>query len=319
MAPADPLLDGAAVVVTGGGGFIGSHLVRHLSAAGAARVGVLDRRPPSPDAAVPRDPRVSFRLVALEPDARALRVHLRGVDYLFHLAALKHSDPAATAGEILATNVGATCALLEAAAAEGVKRLVFASSVYAYGRQTGPPLVETEPCRPHTVYGISKLAGELLVEHFRRRAGLDGVVLRYFFVYGPGQQGAGGREPIVPRTLRRLRRGEGAVVRGDGDQSLDYVYVDDLCRATLAALAPEAGGEVLNVGSGRPTTVRALVEAMMEATASRAPLEHEPPDETAGTARVADITRIRQRLGWSPRVTLAEGLARTLRWIEGEP
>lgn len=321
MGDLDPPLADAAVLVTGGCGFIGSHLVRHLLGAGARRVTVVDSlrfgRRQSLAASAGQAPVVPFTL-GIDPPER-LRPHLRGVDYVFHLAAIKHNAAGVSAGEILAANVDGTCALLDLAADEKVRKVVFASSVHAYGRAAGPPLVESEPSHPITVYGISKLSGELLLEHFRRQRGLHSVALRYFFVFGPGQAAGVVREPVVPRTLRRLLRGEGPVLHGDGAQVLDYVYVDDVCRATLAALAPEAGGTVLNVGSGRGQAVRELLEAMMEATGRRLPVERASADDTAATSRVADISRIRGLLGWSPEVSLPEGLRRTLDSIAREP
>jgi len=321
MGDLDPPLARANVLVTGGCGFIGSHLVRHLLAAGASRITVVDSlrsgRRPNLAGHAPDVPVVPFTLGVDAPER--LRPHLRGVDYVFHLAALKHNTAGVSSGELLAANVDGTCALLELAADEKVRKVVFASSVYAYGRAAGPPLVESEPSPAVTVYGISKLCGELLLEHFRRQRGLHSVALRYFFVFGPGQAAGAGREPVIPGTLRRLLRRESPVLRGDGAQVLDYVYVDDVCRATLAALAPETGGVVLNVGSGQGVAVRELVEAMIDIAGRRLPVAHEPADDTAATSRVADISRIRGLLGWSPEVSLPEGLRRTLDSIAREP
>jgi UDP-glucose 4-epimerase len=210
--------------------------------------------------------------------------------------------------------------LFRAARDASVKRLVFASSVYAYGRTCGGPLSESETPAPDTVYGISKLAGEHLGAHFAARGGPAFVALRYFFTYGPRQTPLHGRPSFIVRNLERLARSEAPVVRGDGAQVLDYVYVDDVVTATLHAMASGVAGETLNVGSGLSLSVRCLVERMQRvAGTSFAPIL-EPADATHGTARVASTKKIKDLLGWAPTVDLDEGLARTWEWIRaGEP
>jgi UDP-glucose 4-epimerase len=299
-----------AVLVTGGCGFVGSHLVRRLLAEGARRVVVLDRLS---DGRAPELPPgaelVRFNLGVDPPEA--LAGHLAGIDVLFHLAADKHGRVPAPPLRLLQSNVTGTFALLEAAATAGVRKAVFSSSLYAYGRSTPPPLDESETPRPSTVYGISKLAGEHLLAHIERERGLPGVSLRYFFVYGPGQGSERGYRSVIPRTLERLARGENAVVYGDGEQTLDYVYVDDVVEATLLAAELDVSGEVLNVGSGLPLTVNRLMDAMLAASGARVGRDRLPPDATAGSFRVAAVEKTRRVLGWQAQVTLEDGLART--------
>jgi nucleoside-diphosphate-sugar epimerase len=312
MVAAEGALAGARVLVTGGCGFIGSHLVRRLLAEGVAEVAVVDSlRYGRPDVLVGLEGRARLVRHDLGVDRPAdLRPALEGVSAVFHFAAEKHHTQR-TALDLLRTNVAGTSGLLEAARAAGVGRVVFASSVFAYGRMAGPPLREDEPARPTTAYGLSKLLGERLPGHF----GLASVALRYFFVYGPRQHVGLGYKSVIVKTYERLLRGERPTVYGDGEQALDYVYVDDAVEAALLALRAGHPGAVYNVGSGTATTVGDMVDRMMRVAGRVVPKDYLPADETAGSCRVADLARTVAELGWRPRVALDEGLARTWRWL----
>jgi UDP-glucose 4-epimerase len=302
-------LAGASALVTGGCGFIGSHLVQALVSAGARRVVVVDRPGVAP--ALPFPAGVEVARVQLGDGDPGLRAALDGVDVVFHLAARKHAGRAESPAEILRTNVMGTWEVLEAAAAARARRVVFTSSLFAYGRTSGPPMREDEAPAPTTVYGISKLAGEQLV----LQSGLHGVVLRYFFVYGPGQARGTGYRSVIVKNAERLLHGQTATVHGDGCQALDYVFIDDVIAATLQAAERAPSGSVLNVGSGHAVQVGDLLDQLMGAAGVAATKEHLPADDTAGTSRCADVARIREVLGWAPRVPLPEGLARTVGWL----
>jgi UDP-glucose 4-epimerase len=311
-------IEGRTALVTGGCGFIGQHLVHALLARGALRVVVLDNlRFGDPAGLAELGPAVSLVRFDLGHDTpAALGAHLEGVDLLFHLAAEKHNASRAEPLSLLASNVAGTFSLLEAAARARVRKVVFSSSLYAYGRRHAPPLQEDEVPRPDTVYGISKLAGEHLLRQAEHSHGQPWVALRYFFVYGPRQYPGLGYKSVIVRNFERLLAGQPAAVRGDGRQALDYVYVDDVVEATLLAMEAEVSGEVLNVGSGRPTEIRSLLEVMTGLAHGPRTFFGEPADETAGTFRAAAIARIQERLGWRPRTGLEEGLARTLAWMQ---
>jgi UDP-glucose 4-epimerase len=304
-------------MVTGGCGFIGSHLVRALCARGARRVVVLDSMRYG-DRANLDGAGAGVEIVAhtLGRDSPA-RLHesLRGVRWLFHLAAEKHNQSKDTPAEVLRSNIDGTYALFEAAARAGVEKTVFSSSLYAYGRMAGPPFDEDEPAEPRTIYGITKLCGEQLLRQVAAEHGMACNVLRYLFVYGPRQFAGTGYKSVIVRTFERLRRGEAPVVYGDGEQALDYVYVDDAIDATIAALYEPLTGAVLNIGSGTPTTVNALVAMMQRVAGTDLPVRYEPADWTAGSCRVGNIDRARRLLGWTPQITLETGLVRTYRWI----
>jgi UDP-glucose 4-epimerase len=299
-----PLRD-RTVLITGGAGFIGSCLAQAAVRRGARRVVLLDRR-------VPGNPPAGAEHVLCDLGSEApVARHLEGVDLVFHLAAEKHSQELPDPERLLRANVLGMQALLRAAVTAGVRKVVFTSSVYAYGRTSAPPMDEAEAPRPTTVYGVSKLTGEHLVEQARIAHGLSGVSLRLFFVYGPGQDHGRSYRTLIARSFERLRRGEPVTVYGDGRQALDYVYVDDVVEALLLAMESDVSGMVLNVGSGIAMPVEALIDAMI-ATAGGTPSKvFLSADETAGTSRVARIDRIRDALGWTPRTSLDEGLRRT--------
>jgi UDP-glucose 4-epimerase len=317
MTVVDGALSGARVVVTGGCGFIGSHLVRRLLAEGAGEVVAVDSlRYGRPEELAPLGPRVRLLRHELGKEAaEALRPALEGARALFHFAAEKHHT-SGTAGDVLQTNVAGTAGLLEAARAAGVGKVVFASSVFAYGRMRGGPMREDEVARPATAYGMSKLLGERLLGHCQAAGGPAFAALRYFFVYGPRQYPGLGYKSVIVRNYERLLRGEPPTVFGDGRQGLDYVYVDDAVEAALRALKQGTTGALYNVGSGTSITIVDLLDRMMRVAGRTLPKEYLPADETAGSNRVADVGRIRSELGWEPRVSLDEGLARTWRWMQ---
>jgi UDP-glucose 4-epimerase len=312
MPPRHPI-PGSATAVSGGSGFIGTHLVRALVSAGASRIVVIDRQPPPEDA---WPDTVQLHSVDLGDATPAeLGEMLTGVDYLFHLAASKHSADRRDPREMLRSNVLGTQSLLQGAATAGVRRVVFTSSLYAYGRRSAPPLDEAELPRPDTVYGISKLAGEQLVEQQAGAAGFTALSLRLFFVYGPGQHRGSGYKTVIVKNFERILRGEQPTVCGDGAQVLDYVFIGDVIGALLRGMESDISGETLNVGSGHPMPIETLVDTMVSVAGSHLAKSYVAADDTAGTFRVARTEAIAERLGWQPRTPLEVGLAETLEWI----
>ena len=304
-------------MVTGGCGFIGSHLVRRLLAEGAARVVVLDSLRFGSErnlAGIAGGERITLVRHALGDDEPAeLERHLDGIDQLYHLAAEKHNQSGHEPAAILRANVVGTHALFAAAARCGVKKTVFASSLYSYGRLAGPPCSESDPPRPTTVYGISKLCGELLLAQATAGQAMRGDSLRYFFVYGPRQFSGSGYPSVIVKNFERIRAGRPPVILGDGSQRLDYVYVDDVVEATLRCMESAGSGRVFNVGSGAGTSIEALTSAMLRVAGSKLSPLFEPPDWTAGSSRVANVDAIRTELRWQPRVPLEQGLRETWR------
>jgi UDP-glucose 4-epimerase len=316
--PPSTSIKGSHAMVTGGAGFIGSHLVEALLARGARRVTIVDSmRFANEHHATLGDARVQVIRHSLGHDPFAqLAPVLADVDLLFHLAAEKHNQSLPTPEHLLASNVTGTFALFDAAGRAGVKKVIFTSSLYAYGRVAGAPLVETELSPPWSLYGISKLTGEHLAGHVRRQHGMAAVSLRYFFTYGTRQFPGTGYKSVIVSNFERLRRGEAPVIFGDGEQALDYIYVDDVIEATIRAMELPIDGEVLNIGSGDATTINALTRTMLDVAGSAAAPVYGPADWTAGSSRVADAAKARALLSWRPAVSLREGLARTYEWVK---
>jgi UDP-glucose 4-epimerase len=318
VSPAHPIA-GRSIVVTGGAGFIGSHLVAELVKRGAGRVVVIDSLRYGDRANLGTLPNVELvRHTLGQDDPAALAGPLAGASYLFHLAAEKHNQSKDDPVRVYRSNIEGTHSLYERACAAGVKKIVFSSSLYAYGRISGGPFLETEVPLPHTVYGVTKLAGEHILRFFEKQAGIEHMVLRYLFVYGPKQFAGMGYKSVIVKNFERLLAGERPTVFGDGKQALDYVFVEDVVDATIRALELGVSGEVVNVGSGVATPVDELVELMIDVSGKTAEKLYEPPDWTAGSSRVGAVEKIERLLGWRATTTLRDGLERTYHWLAAQ-
>ena len=304
-------------LVTGGAGFIGSHLVESLALSGAV-VRVLD------DFSTGHRENLTglaAKIVLVEGDVRDGALNRRlmeGIDVVFHLAAVASvapsiSDPL-TCNDV---NVAGTLNVLTAARDAGVRRVVFASSAAVYGPDPGVPTAETAPFAPLSPYAASKAAGELYCRVFAKLYGVEAVSLRLFNVYGPRQDPASEYSGVVSRFLEWLRVGQPPIIHGDGEQTRDFVFVQDVVNAfVLAGGAPGIGGEVFNVGSGEAATINGLAETLAGLAVRDRVLRPIHHPEQAGDVRHsrADISKARQALGYAPAVELADGLARTLVW-----
>jgi len=297
------------VLVTGGGGFIGSNLVRALTERGDD-VRVLDNFSTGIRANL-ADLAGDVELV--EGELRSYeRVHAatRGIEVVFHQGALPSvprsvQDPLTTS----AVNVEGTLNVLLAARDEGVRRVVCASSSSVYGSSGTLPRVETANPDPISPYGVSKLAAERFCVSFSRVYTLETVALRYFNVFGPHQDPTSQYAAVVPRFITAIADGRSVRVYGDGEQRRDFTYVGNVVEANLlAADTPGVSGAVLNVATGRATTVNELAETI--ASLLGRPLERDEQPERTGDVRDswADVTRAHELLGWEPRIRLEEGL-----------
>ena len=300
------------VLVTGGAGFIGSHLVNALLAKGDA-VTVLDNLSNgSMDNLKNHTNNPAFRFIQGDiRDAKTVENAVVGVDAVIHEAAMI-SVPLSIKNPKLAhsVNVEGTLALLKASLERGVKRFAYASSCAVYGKQAELPISEDAPPKPLSPYASSKLAAEQNCLAFHEREGLETVCLRYFNVYGP-RQTAGEYAGVMMKFLERLRTNQPPIICGDGEQTRDFIFVSDVAEATLLALEREdVAGKVLNIGTGRTTSINDLCEIFLAATGNTSlkPI-HESP--RAGDIRhsQADIKKAKL-LGFKPRVSLKEGVKR---------
>lgn len=296
-------------LVTGAAGFIGSHLVCSLASDGYEVVAVDSAARANWERLPGSVRRVQADIVELSTQAGVDL--MTGVDVVFHLAAKKYNTPGVTADQLIATNVSASWKLFEAAATAQVDRVVFTSSLYAYGGLGPEAMSEAGLPEPRTLYGASKLMGENIGRTLQATQGLNWAAARLFFIYGPWQFIDGGYKSVVFTNFERLTRGLPPIVRGDGLQALDYVYITD-CVAGLRAMGDDrTPGLVVNISTGTATTVNHLVAAMSSVARDDQEPIFEPPDWTQGTSRYGDPTLASERLGWRSTVALEEGLSLT--------
>jgi UDP-N-acetylglucosamine/UDP-N-acetyl-alpha-D-glucosaminouronate 4-epimerase len=291
---------GERALVTGGGGFIGHHLVRRLVADGHD-VRVLD------NFSTGRRERLEGLDVGLvEGDLRSYEranTAVRGTDVVFHLGALPSvprsvQDPLTTS----AVNVEGTLNVLLAARDDDVRRVVFASSSSVYGASPSLPKTESDQPLPISPYGVSKVAAEHFCRTFTTVYGLETVSLRLFNVFGPGQDPLSQYAAVVPRFIAALGSGNRPIVYGDGKQTRDFTYVDDVVEAfVLAAAAPAAAGEVINVCAGRETSLLALLEILSNLLGIDADPLFEPARAGEVQASHGDRSKAAALLGWKPR------------------
>jgi UDP-glucose 4-epimerase len=305
----------ATCLVTGGAGFIGSHLVDALLAAGH-EVRVLDNLSTGSLANLARARSKIELFTADLLDAEAVHRATQGAELVFHQAALASvprsiEDPLATHMAC----VNGTLHVLLAARDAGVRRVVYAASSSAYGNSVKLPKSETDPTLPLSPYAVAKLAGEQYCAAFTTVYGLETVRLRYFNVFGPRQPPDSPYAAVIPRFLEAMLEGRRPIIYGDGRQSRDFTFVDDVVQANLlAAQAPGAAGKVFNVACGRRTSLLDLVSTINGLLGTAIEPIHE--EARAGDVRdsQADISRAQQELGFRPTTNVEEGIRRCLEY-----
>lgn len=299
------------VLVTGGGGFIGSHLINQLVrdhnveqvvAVDNLRSGTWDN--------------LDVNVSKVEKNIAELSTSewvdlLAGIDTVFHLAAEKYNSPNSTFESIVETNIVATFRLVEAATISKCSRFVFSSSLYVYGIPFPVRVTELEAPQPITNYGMSKLAGEAIIRTLARETDLTWNIARLFFIYGPRQYANGGYRSVIIKNFGLLADSQQPEIRGDGRQELDYVYIDD-CVDALIKLATHYSSEaIFNVASGNPLAINDLVREMILVSGRSVEPKIIPKDWTHGTTRSGSFDLINSQLGWVPRTDIISGLQKT--------
>lgn len=305
-------------LVTGGAGFIGSHLTARLLAEGA-RVRVLDNFNTGSPANLAFAEASGAALEIIRGDIRdgaTVERAATGVSAIFHQAAMR-AVPRSLADPLGANdnNVTGTLHVFEAARRAGVRRVVYASSSSVYGDRSDLPQREDQPPAPLSPYAVSKLATEHYARVWHRLYGVEAVGLRYFNVFGPRQDPMSTYAQVIPRFILAGLRNEALEIHGDGAQSRDFAYIDNVVEANLlAARAPDAGGEAFNVGSGERTSLIEFVGRLEKILGRTLARRHTPA--RAGDVRhtLADLSKAKRLLGYTPLVGFDEGLARTVEY-----
>jgi len=316
------VIKGQRCLVTGGAGTIGSTIVDQLVAGGAGEIIVLDnlvrgRRDNLAQA-------MSSGRVRLEEgdirDGALVRRLMSGIDVLFHQAAIRITQCASEPRLALEVLVDGTYEVIEAAADAGVGKVVAASSASVYGLADHFPTTERQhPYDNDTIYGAAKTFNEGLLRSFHAMRGLDYVALRYFNVYGPRMDIHGLYTEVLIRWMERIEAGQPPLILGDGLQTMDFVYTEDIARANLLAADSDATDEVFNIASSTETSLIELAQALQRAMGSDLDLEFGPPRGVNGvTRRLADTSAAASRLGWKAEIGLDEGLTRLVAWWRGQ-
>ncbi|MBW1690861.1 MAG: SDR family NAD(P)-dependent oxidoreductase [Deltaproteobacteria bacterium] len=309
---------GKRILVIGGAGLIGSHVVEELLKEDVGEVIVYDNFSRGTHENLEqalKDPRCRiFEIGGDILQADILHDAVNGVDGVVHLAALWLLQCYEYPRAAFEVNVGGTFNVLEACVSRGVKTLVYSSSASVYGNAVEEPMTEQHPYNNWTFYGATKIAGEHMFRAYHRRYGLNGVILRYMNVYGPRQDYKGTYTAVIMKILDRIDKGLPPVVYGDGSQAYDFIYVGDTARANVCALKSDVSFGIYNVGRGIKTTIKELTELILKITGSDAAIQYEPGGQSFVTNRVGDPAAAERDLGFLWTVDLEDGLERLVEW-----
>ena len=312
---------GKRLIVIGGAGLIGSHIVDELTREDVGEIVVYDnfaRGTAENLQDALKDPRVKVYEVGGDIcQTDILNAALKGTDGVFHLAALwllQCQDFPRAAFDV---NIAGTFNVLEACVANNVQRLVYSSSASIYGDAVEEPMTEDHPFNNTNFYGATKIAGEAMTRALHHRYGLPYVGLRYMNVYGPRQDYFGAYIAVIMHFLDRIDQGEPPTLHGDGSQAYDFVYVDDCARANICAMQAETVDRFYNVGTGVRTTVKELAELILRLSGSNLPIRCEPADRVFVKNRIGSPVKAADELGFTAAVPLDEGLRALIEWRAG--
>ncbi len=312
-------LKGSTVLVTGGAGLVGSHIVDQLIDTGAAEIRVMDnlvRGRRENLAAAEACKNINFILGDVR-DRNMVQQAVEGCDYVFHQAAIRITRCAEKPRECMEVLVDGTFNIFEAAVAAGVKKIVYASSASVYGLADSFPTEERHhPYNNRTLYGWSKVMNEGIAHSFNDMYGLASVGLRYFNVYGPRMDVTGAYTEVFIRWLDCIERNEAPTIHGDGSATMDFAYIEDIARANILAMQSDRTDDVFNVATGSETSLFQLWEALQKVTeAYHLEPRFVPPRKTNPVPRrLASIKRAREFLGFTATTPLEVGLRKLASW-----
>lgn len=315
-------LKNAKVLVIGGAGFIGSFVVQELLKEPIKEVVIYDnfaRGDMNNINHLLEDKRCTiFELGGEIRDVDVLDAAMKGVDYVFHLAAmwlLHCRDFPRTAFDV---NIGGTFNVLEACVKNNVKKLIYSSSASVYGNAVDVPMTEDHPFNNKNFYGATKIAGEAMCTAFNDRYGLSVIGLRYMNVYGPGQDQTAVYTGVVPIVLNKIEANEAPVINGDGSQAYDFIYVEDVARCNIAALKSEVDHGFYNVGTEVQTSIKDLIQTMLDLKKSPLEVVYKPYGENDARAlvqnRIGSKEKAEKELGFKYNYALKEGMQKLIDW-----
>ncbi len=303
-------IEGSKFLVIGGAGFIGSHIVDQLIDGDAAQITVLDNFVRGKRSNL--DPALaSGRVEVVEGsilDQELVRRLMDGCDGAFHLAALWLYECVHEPRKALEHNVVGTYNVVETAQELGLPKLVYSSSASVYGNARTVPMTEEHPFDNRSMYGATKIAGEQFLRAFHDQHGLEYVALRYMNVYGPRMDDKGVYVSVIVKVLDRIARGERPTIHGDGTQAFDFVHVSDVARCNLLAMAAPASDAAYNVGTGVQTSIRELVDELLEITGSELEPEYLPGAHMFVTNRLGSTEAAERDLGFHAQIPWRQGL-----------
>lgn len=309
-------LEGSRVLVIGGSGFVGSHIVDQLTQEPVREIIVLDnfvRGARSNLAHSSSDPRVRIVDGSIT-DPFLLRDLMEGTDYVFHLAALWLHECVHQPRSAVDVNIVGTFNVAEAAVKAKVKKVVYSSSASVYGDALFTPMTEEHPFNNRTMYGATKIAGEQFFRAFYEQHKLNYTGLRYMNIYGPRMDYKGTYVSVIMKVLDRIDQGKPPIIFGDGSQAYDFIHVDDVARANICALKSAATDTFFNVGMGVKTTINELVEKLLALTGSPLKPEYKPQEQMFVTQRVGSTEKATKEIAFTAKVSLDEGLRSVVEW-----
>ena len=311
-----PDIKNAKILVAGGAGFIGSHIVDQLTQEPVREIIVLDNFVRGTSANLEnavRDERVRV-VEGSVTDVALLDEVMDGVDYVIHLAALWLYECVHQPRDAIEINAIGTFNVLDAAQRAGVKKVVYSSSASVYGDAVFTPMTEDHPFNNRTMYGATKIAGEQFFRAYNEQHGLDYVGLRYMNVYGPRMDYKGTYVSVIMKVLDKIDAGEPPTIFGDGSQAYDFVHVADVARANILSLKSDATDVNLNVGTGLKTTIRELVDILLRESGTELEPQYLPEEQMFVTHRVGSTEMAEELIGFRAELPLEDGLRSVIEW-----
>jgi UDP-glucose 4-epimerase len=308
------------IMVIGGAGFVGSHIVDQLTQEPVRKIVVLDdfvRGTRANLHQAMQDPRVHVVEGSII-DLKLLRNLMQDTDYVFHLAALWLYECVHQPRSALEINVVGTYNVIETAQQAGVKKVVYSSSASVYGDALFTPMTEEHPFNNRTMYGATKIAGEQFFRAFYEQCGLDYVGLRYMNIYGPRMDYKDTYVSVIMKVLDRIEQGLSPVIFGNGSQAYDFIHVDDVARANILALKSEATDEFFNIGTGVKTDINELVTMLLEIVGSDLKPEYRSQAQMFVTHRIGSTEKAEKLLGFRTTTSLFEGLHSVVEWRQAD-